>query len=217
MHNDVEKALRGTLSDLGLENLDLYLIHWPCTQDPVTKKYTMTKDQIKKTWTEMERMVDIGLTSSIGVSNFTIDHLKDVLSYARIKPVTNQVELHPYLAQFELSNFCKQHGIVLTAYSPLGSIPGPNTILNDSVVADIAKKHGKSNANVLINWSIQSGHSCIPKSSNSERIKINFETVQLTEQDMTALNELTTTNPTRYVNPIGFFNIDVFGKSGHDE
>jgi diketogulonate reductase-like aldo/keto reductase len=86
--------------------------------------------------------------------------------------------------------------------------------LNDSVVADIAKKHGKSNANVLINWSIQSGHSCIPKSSNSERIKINFETVQLTEQDMTALNELTTTNPTRYVNPIDFFNIDVFGKSG---
>ncbi|KAJ3304322.1 hypothetical protein HDV03_002937 [Kappamyces sp. JEL0829] len=210
-HNDVEAGLNRSLKDLQLEYLDLYLVHWPCTYNPTTKKHFMDKNQIKSTWQQMERMVDVGKTKSIGVSNFTIELLQDILSYARIKPAVVQVELHPYLPQNDLLEFCNQHEIALTAYSPLGSLPGPESVLNDPEVAMIAQRHGKSPAQVLISWALQRGTAVIPKSSKPERIKSNYDTFELTEDDMKTLARLGQTHPKRYVDPAEYFDVDVFG------
>jgi diketogulonate reductase-like aldo/keto reductase len=208
--DQVQKACDKTLADLKLQYLDLYLMHWPVSQDPATKVNRIDPESIKVAWQEMEKLVDAGKVKSIGVSNFNVNRLKELLQYARIKPAVNQVELHPYLPQQELLDFCTQHGIHLTAYSPLGSTPGPDTILNDSVVSEIAQKHGKTNAQVLISWAIQRGTSVIPKSVTPERIRSNFQDFVLPTEDFAKLNTLQSTKAKRYVDPRGFFKVDVF-------
>jgi diketogulonate reductase-like aldo/keto reductase len=208
--DQVKPAFEKTLGDLKLEYLDLYLMHWPVTQDPETKENRIDPASIKVAWQEMEKLVDSGEVKSIGVSNFNINRLTELLQYARIKPAVNQVELHPYLPQTELLAFCAKHGIHVTAYSPLGSTPGPETVLNDQVVADIAKKHDKTNAQVLISWAIQRGTSVIPKSVTPERIESNFQDFVLSDEEMKQLNELHVTKAKRYVDPKGFFKVDVY-------
>lgn len=145
-HHDVSSAIEKTLKDLKLSYLDLYLVHWPITQDPETKVNRIDMEQIKETWKAMEALVLQGKTKSIGVSNFTADLLKELLKECKIKPAVNQVELHPYLPQNELLQYCKQNDIVLTAYSPLGSRPGQESILDDPVVVGIAQRNGKTSA-----------------------------------------------------------------------
>ncbi|KAJ3309551.1 hypothetical protein HDV04_005934 [Boothiomyces sp. JEL0838] len=211
-HGDVHSAIDQTLKDLQLEYLDLYLMHWPVSQDPVTKVCKIDIEDIKQTWKEMEKLVDQGKARSIGVSNFTVDLLKQLLQSCRIKPVVNQVELHPYLPQNQLVQFCKENGIVLTGYSPLGGRPKPESIINDPVVADIAKRNGKTPAQVLISWGVQRGTCVIPKSSNEERIKSNFQVFQLSQKDFDLLNELGTSNPKRFINPKDAWKVDIFGE-----
>ena len=145
-HHDVSSAIEKTLKDLKLSYLDLYLVHWPITQDPETKVNRIDMEQIKKTWKAMEALVLEGKTKSIGVSNFTVDLLKELLKECKIKPAVNQVELHPYLPQNELLEYCKQNDIVLTAYSPLGSRPGQESILDDPLVVNIAERNAKTPA-----------------------------------------------------------------------
>lgn len=164
---------------------------------------------IKQTYQAMESLVDEGLVKSIGVSNFNIRHLKEILAFARIKPAMLQVELHPYLAQNELIAFCKKNGIAVTAYSPLGSKPGKEaTVLSDDIIAEIAIKNSKSPAQVLLSWAVQRGCIVIPKSVNPKRIEENFGVFELSEEDMAKISALD--RGKRYVDPSGFWNVDIF-------
>merc|ERR1712130_330760 len=185
---DVEAACRKTLEDLGLDYLDLYLIHWPVAfqrgEDGVPKNEDGTikyDNEIHPTttWLAMEKLVEKGLTKSIGLSNFNSVQIADVLEKGSVKPVTNQVECHPYLGQAKLFDFCKERGITITAYSPLGSPdrlwaqPGEPLLLEDPKIKAIAAKHSKSPAQVLIRWQVQRGIIVIPKSVTPMRIEEN--------------------------------------------
>lgn len=184
----VEKALKRTLSNLGLEYLDLYLIHWPHGFKAGDELFPVDKDgkplasdvDYVDTWKALEECVKKGLTKSIGISNFNSEQVDRVLKVATIKPVTNQVEIHPYLTQKKLAKFCKDRGVVLTAYSPLGSPdrpwakPGEPQLLQEPKLKEIADKYKKSVAQVLIRYQIQQGNIVIPKSVTKNRIKDNF-------------------------------------------
>jgi len=202
---DVEPACRKTLSDLGLDYIDLYLIHWPTAfergdnpfprNDDGTVRYD-TVTHPTTTWLAMEKLVELGLTRSIGLSNFNSSQILDILAKGHIKPVTNQVECHPYLSQAKLLDFCHERDITLTAYSPLGSPdrpwakPDDPQLLDDPKIKEIATKYGKSSAQVVIRWQIQRGVIVIPKSVTPKRIQENMDVFdfQLTEEEMTHIN-----------------------------
>lgn len=186
----VEPAIKETLSNLGLQYLDLYLIHWPHAfkenQGDLFPKdaegKTMYSDvHYTDTWKAMEKLVEKGLTKSIGVSNFNSQQINDILDIATIKPVTNQVECHPYLAQTKLSEFCASKGITITAYSPLGSPdrpwakPDDPQLMDDPKLKAVAEKYGKTPAQILIRYQIERGHIVIPKSVTKSRIASNFD------------------------------------------
>ena len=185
---DVEAACRKTLADLGVDYLDLYLIHWPVAFQRGDNMFPKNEDGTIKydteihpttTWLAMEKLVEKGLTKSIGLSNFNSVQIADVLEKGSVKPVTNQVECHPYLGQAKLLDFCKERGITITAYSPLGSPdrpwaqPGEPLLLDDPKIKAIATKHSKSPAQVLIRWQVQRGVIVIPKSVTLTRIEEN--------------------------------------------
>lgn len=201
---DVEKALRKTLSNLGLEYLDLYLIHWPHGFRRGDELFPVDKDgnqifsdvDYVDTWKAMEQCVKKGLTRSIGVSNFNSKQVDRVLKSCTIKPVTNQVECHPYLTQKKLQKFCKDRGIVLTAYSPLGSPdrpwakPGEPTLLQLPGLKKIADKYKKSVGQILIRYQLQQGNIVIPKSVTKSRIIENFDVFDfpLDEDDLLTID-----------------------------
>lgn len=169
-------AYEASLAKLGLEYLDLYLIHWP------------VKGKYKETWRALETLYKEGRVKAIGVSNFQIHHLEDVMKDAEIKPMVTQVELHPYLSQQALLSFCQEQGIQLEAWSPLMQ----GQLLDQPVLKQIAAKHGKSVAQVIIRWDLQRGIITIPKSTKEHRIIENVDVFdfQLTEEDMKLINAL---------------------------
>ncbi len=204
---DVRPALEETLTHLGLDHLDLYLMHWPVALRRDVHFPRDATDMIgphelpfTTTWRAMEACVDAGLARHIGVSNFNADKLARLLNDARIKPAMNQVELHPYLQQPELLDFCTRHGIHVTAYSPLGSrdrpqvmhVPDEPTLLEDDTIAAIAADHAARPAQILIAWALARGTAVIPKSVNAQRIRENLEATRLTlgETDMAAIAAL---------------------------
>ncbi|XP_055624783.1 aldo-keto reductase family 1 member B1-like [Toxorhynchites rutilus septentrionalis] len=186
----VEGALRTTLNSLMLDYLDLYLIHWPVgykegvelfPYGPDGKTYIFSDVDYVETWKAMEKLVGLGLVKNIGLSNFNIKQVQRVLDIARIKPVTNQIENHPYLNQAKLTAFCADKGIIVTAYSPLGSPTRPwvtkddIVLMEDGTVHAVAKKYAKDPAQILIRYQIQLGHVVIPKSVTRSRIVSNFD------------------------------------------
>ncbi|WP_133492299.1 aldo/keto reductase [Alcanivorax sp. 24] len=198
---EVAPALRQTLFDLGLDYLDLYLIHWPVAHKPgvvfpnsAEDLLSLEERPIAATWAALEALVDDGLTRHIGVSNFSIRKLQALLETARIKPAMNQIELHPYLQQNSMLAFCHANGVHLTAYSPLGSFDRPEAfkaadepvLLEDPVIMEIAERHQASPAQVLIRWATQRGTSVIPKSVNPERLRQNLAAadLELDDRDM---------------------------------
>lgn len=217
-----EKACKKTLSDLHLEYLDLYLMHWGVAfkpdrnLEPVLKdgKVIIDKVSIQETWTAMESLVRKGLVKSIGVSNFTTIMLVDLLTYAKIKPAVNQIELHPYHTQEELVAFCKSKGIAVTAYSPLGR-PGvldiqAQNILGEVIIKRLAKKYKKTPAQILLNWAINRETIAIPKSVTKERISENIDIFdfELTKTEQTAISALN--RNLRIVNPGQWWGIPYF-------
>ncbi|XP_070764351.1 aldo-keto reductase family 1 member A1-B [Enoplosus armatus] len=203
---DVKPALLKTLKDLKLEYLDLYLIHWPYAFQrgdvPFPKKEdgTLLYDDIdyKVTWAAMEKLVGEGLVRSIGLSNFNSRQIDDILSVASIKPTVLQVESHPYLAQVELLAHCRDRGLVMTAYSPLGSAdrfwkdPNEPVLLQDPVIATLAEKYKKSPAQIILRWHTQRGVVTIPKSVTESRIKENIQVFDFTldAEEMKLISEL---------------------------
>ncbi|MGU3471581.1 aldo/keto reductase [Paenibacillus sp. D51F] len=160
---------------LGLEIIDLYLIHWP------------VKGKYKETWRAMEQLYKDGKVRAIGVCNFHVHHLEDLLQDAEIKPMVNQVEYHPLLAQTELRQFCQDQGIVLEAWSPLmqGNLDLPQ--LNE-----LAVKYGKTPAQIVLRWDLQNGVITIPKSTNEKRIRENADVFdfELSHEDMALIEGL---------------------------
>ncbi len=148
----------------------------------------------------MEDLADRGLCRHLGVSNFSTAKLQALIKTARLAPEMNQIELHPYLQQPGMLDFCRANNIHLTAFAPLGSadrpdrlkVDGEPILLEDPVISTIAKKHGASPAQILIAWSIQRNVAVIPKSANPERIRQNFEAaqIQLSAEEMAAIKEL---------------------------
>ncbi|MFE4241561.1 aldo/keto reductase [Peribacillus butanolivorans] len=169
-------AYETSLKKLGLEYLDLYLIHWP-----VEGKY-------KEAWKALETLYKEGKVKAIGVSNFQIHHLKDLIKDAEVKPMVNQVECHPRLTQKEVQAFCKEQGIQLEAWSPLMQ----GELLDNEVLQEIATKYGKSVAQVILRWDLQNGIVTIPKSTKEHRIVENSSVFdfELTEEDMNRISEL---------------------------
>lgn len=195
---DVRPALEQSLKDLQTDYLDLYLIHWPIAEDPLSGEALDIPQE--ETWAEMEKAQKDGLVRSIGVSNFTQTKLKDLMDKAEIMPAVNQVEIHPYLAQNDLVEFCRANQIIVTAYAPLGSGDRPDTmkeagepsLLADQVVADIAKKNSATPAQVLIAWGLARGLVEIPKSVQFDRIEENLGALNVTldDDDMKRLNAI---------------------------
>ena len=169
-------AYEKSLKKLGLEYLDLYLIHWP-----VEGKY-------KEAWRALETLYKEGKVKAIGVSNFQIHHLKDLMEDAEVKPMVNQVECHPRLTQKEVQAFCKEQGIQLEAWSPLMQ----GELLDNEVLQAIATKHGKSVAQVILRWDLQNGIVTIPKSTKEHRIVENSTVFdfELTEEEMNQIDGL---------------------------
>lgn len=198
---DVLPALKKTLSDLQLDYLDLYLVHWPhvfkndFTQATKAEETWSTEEVPHiETWREMEAAVEQGLAKHIGVCNFNKNKLKALSGQATIVPEMNQVELHPMLHQTDLLEFCKENGTHVTAYSPLGS-PDRSAGMKASdepnlfalpVIKELAKKHNCTEAQIMIAWAMERGTAVIPKSVNPERQLQNFNStkITLTDDDM---------------------------------
>lgn len=178
------KAIDVSLKKLGLSYVDLYLVHWPTAH--ADNKISLNKRG--ETWRAMEEIYRSGKARAIGVSNYTITHLEEMRRYAQVPPAVNQVEFHPFLYQAELLNYCKKNGIALEAHSPL--VHGEK--LDNEVINNIARKHAKTGAQVLLRWSLQHGCIPIPKSVHKERIAENIRVFDfsLTENEMIALNGL---------------------------
>ncbi|KAK9712636.1 Aldo/keto reductase family [Popillia japonica] len=208
MHPDnVEERLKESLRKLQLDYVDLYLIHFPIPiiETDTADAYGDPNITYLDIWKKMEEQVDAGRTKTIGVSNFSVKKIDNILKNCRIKPANNQVEMHVYFQQKELVDFCTKNGITIVAYAPIGT-RGYNVamktfgrptkvlpdLLSDQVVNRIAKKHSKTPAQVLIKFLLQVGVATIPKSVTPCRIKENLNVFdfELDGQDMRDLRAL---------------------------
>ena len=213
----VKLAVKKSLRDLKLEYLDLYLIHFPIAlqhvpfetrypagwfADPTAAQPRMVPDSvpIRETWQAMEELIGAGLVRSIGVSNFGVSLVRDLLSQCRIRPSVLQIESHPYLVQSKLIRFCNESDIAVTAFSPLGApsyVPIGMATENDSVlihpiVQKIASAHGRTAAQIVLRWGVQRGTAVIPKTSRLERLRENLDLAgfELSEAEMASIQSL---------------------------
>ena len=182
--HDYDKALKAfdaSMEKLGLDYLDLYLIHWPVP----------AQDKFSEAWRALERLYDEKRVRAVGVSNFKPHHLESLLQTANLVPMVNQIELHPRLQQHETRQFCDQHNIQIESWSP---IMRGGELLGNELLQSIGEKHQKTPAQVIIRWHIQSGFVVIPKSVHNERIDENFDVFnfELDEDDMEEIASLNT-------------------------
>lgn len=215
------------MSDLGLDYLDLYLMHWPVAtingkaiEDYVDVRYrylclyhSLTRPQ---TWHGLEAL-DTSKAHHVGVCNFSPKQLKTLIDLSATKPYAHQMELHPYLPQTEWIEFHMSHGIHVTAYSPFGNLnpsysgkQGPPSLFENNVVVKIAEERNCTPATVALAWGMGRGTSVIPKSANPEHIKANLKKCELEYEDLIALKTLSTKNLTRFSNPSKRWGIDLF-------
>lgn len=195
---NVEGALKQSLERLRLDYVDLYLVHWPVAYEEDSEgKPVPAKIPNHKTWADMEKLVHSGLTKSIGVSNFNVQSLMDLLAYCEIKPVCNQIELHPYLVQEDLVKYLKDNEIIPVAFCPmiragLEERNAPKNVFELEIFKDLSKKYNKTSGQIILNWGIQRGHAVIPKSSKKERLIENYgcKYFELEKEDVEKITEL---------------------------
>lgn len=196
----VAPAFEASLKRLGLEYLDLYLIHTPFAfqpgdeQDPRDQNGNVLYDNgvtLLDTWRAMESLVDRGRCRAIGLSDVTLSELSSIYESARVKPSVVQVEAHPYLPETELLEFCKEKGIVLLAFAPLGHgmSPGP---LDDPVISEVAARVGRTPAQVLLAWAVQRGTAVLTTPRTAARARENFDISTIPEDAFTEINRITT-------------------------
>ncbi|KZV60972.1 Aldo/keto reductase [Peniophora sp. CONT] len=194
-HHQVSAAIDTSLANLGMDYVDLYLVHWP---QAVIDGKTLQPDEtptINDTWADMEKVLASGKAKAIGVSNFSVKNLERLATTQKIVPAVDQIEMHPFLPQNELKAYCEAKGIHLTAYSPIGQpsekSTGPSLIKNDRIV-QLAEKYGATPGQILLSWGVQRETSVIPKSESEERLRKNITIVKLEDADFKAINELHT-------------------------
>lgn len=223
---DVKWSLQNSLSKLRLDHVDLFLVHWPIAAEKNPDysvkigpdgKYVINKaltENPEPTWRAMEELADAGKARAIGVSNWTIPGLKQLLGFARIKPAVNQIEIHPFLPNEELIKFCFDNQILPEAYSPLGSqnqVPTTGErVRDDPTLNEVAKRSGHNLAQVLLAWGLQRGYVVLPKSSTPSRIESNFQMAELSPEDFQAVEAVAKGRHTRFVNMKGEFGYDVW-------
>ena len=193
----VRAALQASLNRLGLDAVDLYLVHTPFAfkpgddQDPRDAHGAVVYDDgvtLAETWTAMETLVDEGLTRAIGLSDIDAAGTLKVVETARIKPAVVEVESHPYHPQWELHELGKTHGIILLAFASLGHALEPR-LLDDPLIVDMAQRYGKTAAQVLLAWGIQRGSAVLTGSVTPARIRENFDVTALPESAIQEINE----------------------------
>jgi 2,5-diketo-D-gluconate reductase A len=177
--DDALRAFDRTMEDLGFEQLDLFLVHWPLP--------TIVVDYVE-TWKAMEEVHASGRCRSIGVSNFNPHHLRRLFGETQVRPAVNQIEVHPYLAQDDVRAFCKEHEIAVEAWSPIAQ----GKVLGDPVITRLAERYGRTPAQVVLRWHVQRGDIVFPKSVNRARMEENFALFDfaLDEEDMVDLTAL---------------------------
>lgn len=175
-YEETLEAFERSLEKLGLEYLDLYLIHWP------------VKGKYQDTWKAMEKLYNEGKVRAIGVSNFHVHHLQDLMSNSKVKPVVDQVEYHPHLSQEKLRAFCEEADIKLEAWSPLKK----GRLFDEPVISELADKYGKTSAQIILRWDVQNNVITIPKSTHAHRIKENADIFDftLTDEEVTRISSL---------------------------
>jgi 2,5-diketo-D-gluconate reductase A len=188
-------AFMGTLGKLGVDWIDLFLIHWPV---PAQDKYA-------ETWKAFVQLQKDGRIKSIGVSNFLPEHLERIIGETGVVPAVNQIELHPEFQQRDVRDFHQQHNIAIQSYSPLGR----GKLLNNTVIGEIARKHGKSPAQAILRWHLQEGLIVIPKSATPQRIAENLAVFdfELDGDDMTRIASLDRGNGKMGSNPATMNNL----------
>ncbi|KAK4053225.1 hypothetical protein OIO90_003999 [Microbotryomycetes sp. JL221] len=209
-HRDPVAAIDESLKLLGVEYVDLYLIHWPVPMNgsgndpkfptnPDGSRDIDTDWSVAKTWEGMEKVLASGKAKAIGVSNFSQAFLEDLLKTAKTIPAANQIELHPYLPQHELVAYLHKNDIMPQAYSPLGSTDSP--LVKDPVVQKIADKHAVATGTILISYQVARKVVVLPKSVTDKRVIDNLKIVALDDEDMQALNDLHKQTTKRFVKP----------------
>ncbi|KAI3588164.1 NADP-dependent oxidoreductase domain-containing protein [Fusarium oxysporum f. sp. albedinis] len=223
---EVKWSFENSLKNFGLDYIDLFLVHWPIAaekdEDYKPKigpdgKYVIKKDLTENpepTWRAMEEIYASGKARAIGVSNWTIEGLKRLLSFAKVKPAVNQIEIHPFLPNEELVKFCQENDILPSAYSPLGSqnqVPttGEKVRTNETLNA-VAERSGNTLAQVLLAWGLRRGYAVLPKSSTPSRIESNFQVPNLSDEDFDAIQSVAKGRHTRFVNMKDTFGYDVW-------
>lgn len=209
--NDPETSINESLKDLKLDKVDLLLQHWPVCFEKVEDsngRVAVPKDadgniiyakdgDYLVTYKKLLKLKEAGKTKAVGVSNYTIEMLERVIKETNVVPACNQVELHPHLPQLELYDYCTKKGIVLEAFSPLGSSGAPN--LKIPLVVELAAKYNVSPADIIINYSIAKKIVVLPRSSNIERVKKGYELVDLQKSEVEALDQFGVAHPKRFI------------------
>ncbi|XP_057528147.1 NADPH-dependent aldo-keto reductase, chloroplastic [Amaranthus tricolor] len=195
-HHDPVSALHHSLQNLGMEYVDLYLVHWPVrfkkwTDYPIPNEEDFEDLDLKATWAGMEKCLQLGLCKAIGVSNFSTKKLQYLLDFASIYPAVNQVEMHPMWRQNKMRKFCEDYKIHVSAYMPLGgpgNFWGSTFVIKDPIILSIAKKHKVTPAQVALRWGMQKGVSVIVKSFNEGRMRENYGAINLKLDDNDMVN-----------------------------
>lgn len=217
-HNDVKGGIEMSLKNLNLDYVDLYLIHYPVSVKTDEMGNAIKKEGVflidvfdpVKVWRQMECLVDCGKVKSIGVSNFGIENISKILECCRIKPAIAQFELHPYLQQKELVDFCRMNGIQTVSFSSLGSLSTYGNslkVVNDEDIKEIAKKYEKSVAQTILSFLVQNKHCVIPRSTSEVHLKENLELFELSEKDLKRIGKIE--KNIRYIHP-NYLGTDLF-------